>query len=179
MKECVDKSMRMGNNECHVFRTHCASCRSLRDDPNYDSLIAILYPDIDKYEEEVELKRRRLAINSSKDTSSTDECSTGLKSKEDKTLSRARTSQPSSEANAHVGSDDNDSETNRELLGATSGFLDSSEIPAWGSGGMSRDSRHCSPSEATYELSKNKRVSELTESLLSACENDLVANNKN
>jgi len=24
----------------------------LRDDPNYDALIAVLYPDIDKYEEE-------------------------------------------------------------------------------------------------------------------------------
>nr|GMD93106.1 putative E3 ubiquitin-protein ligase RING1a isoform X1 [Ipomoea batatas] len=51
-RECIDKSMRMGNNECPACRTHCASRRSLRDDPNYDALIAILYPDIDKYEEE-------------------------------------------------------------------------------------------------------------------------------
>ncbi|KAK4485250.1 hypothetical protein RD792_007880 [Penstemon davidsonii] len=51
-RDCIDKSMRMGNNECPVCRTHCASRRSLRDDPNYDSLIAALYPDIDKYEEE-------------------------------------------------------------------------------------------------------------------------------
>lgn len=43
------------NNECPACRTHCASRRSLRDDPNYDALIAILYPDIDKYEEEVQL----------------------------------------------------------------------------------------------------------------------------
>lgn len=41
------------NNECPACRTHCASRRSLRDDPNYDALIAALYPDIDKYEEEV------------------------------------------------------------------------------------------------------------------------------
>ncbi|KAG1368369.1 putative E3 ubiquitin-protein ligase RING1a [Cocos nucifera] len=40
------------NNECPACRTHCASRRSLRDDPNYDTLIAALYPDIDKYEEE-------------------------------------------------------------------------------------------------------------------------------
>uniref|UniRef100_A0A803QJH8 E3 ubiquitin-protein ligase RING1a n=1 Tax=Cannabis sativa TaxID=3483 RepID=A0A803QJH8_CANSA len=40
------------NNECPACRTHCASRRSLRDDPNYDALIAILYPDIEKYEEE-------------------------------------------------------------------------------------------------------------------------------
>ncbi|KAM1245445.1 hypothetical protein ACFX13_037509 [Malus domestica] len=51
-RECIDKSMRLGNNECPACRTHCASRRSLRDDPNYDSLIAAIYPDIDKYEEE-------------------------------------------------------------------------------------------------------------------------------
>lgn len=51
-RECIDKSMRMGNNECPACRTHCASRRSLRDDPNYDALISLLYPDIDKYEEE-------------------------------------------------------------------------------------------------------------------------------
>nr|XP_043620697.1 putative E3 ubiquitin-protein ligase RING1a [Erigeron canadensis] len=51
-RECIDKSMRLGNNECPACRAHCASRRSLRDDPNYDNLIAILYPDIDKYEAE-------------------------------------------------------------------------------------------------------------------------------
>ncbi|CAL5408827.1 unnamed protein product [Camellia sinensis] len=40
------------NNECPACRAHCASRRSLRDDPNYDALIAVLYPDIDKYEEQ-------------------------------------------------------------------------------------------------------------------------------
>ncbi|EYU27995.1 hypothetical protein MIMGU_mgv1a0254841mg, partial [Erythranthe guttata] len=40
------------NNECPACRTHCASRRSMRDDPNYDALIAALYPDVDKYEEE-------------------------------------------------------------------------------------------------------------------------------
>lgn len=51
-RECIDKSMRLGNNECPACRTHCASRRSLRDDPNFDALISALYPDIDKYEEE-------------------------------------------------------------------------------------------------------------------------------
>ncbi|KAF8751355.1 hypothetical protein HU200_012238 [Digitaria exilis] len=51
-RDCIDKSMRLGNNECPACRTHCASRRSLRDDPNYDAMIAVLYPDIDKYEEE-------------------------------------------------------------------------------------------------------------------------------
>ncbi|KAL2937834.1 putative E3 ubiquitin-protein ligase RING1a [Bienertia sinuspersici] len=51
-RECIDKSMRMGNNECPACRTHCASRRSLRDDPRFDELIAVLYPDIRKFEEE-------------------------------------------------------------------------------------------------------------------------------
>ncbi|KAI4319777.1 hypothetical protein MLD38_033337 [Melastoma candidum] len=51
-RECIDKSMRLGNNECPACRTHCASRRSLRDDTNYDNLIAALYPNIDKYEEQ-------------------------------------------------------------------------------------------------------------------------------
>ncbi|CAN6359607.1 unnamed protein product [Urochloa humidicola] len=51
-RDCIDKSMRLGNNECPSCRTHCASRCSLRDDPNYDALILALYPDIDKYEEE-------------------------------------------------------------------------------------------------------------------------------
>ncbi|BBM98716.1 E3 ubiquitin-protein ligase RNF1/2 [Marchantia polymorpha subsp. ruderalis] len=51
-RECIDKSMRLGNNECPACRTHCASRRSLRDDPKFDSLIAALYPDLEKYEEE-------------------------------------------------------------------------------------------------------------------------------
>ncbi|KAI3800407.1 hypothetical protein L1987_28497 [Smallanthus sonchifolius] len=51
-RECIDKSMRLGNNECPACRAHCASRRSLRDDPNFDTLIALLYPDIDKYEAE-------------------------------------------------------------------------------------------------------------------------------
>ncbi|TVU20032.1 hypothetical protein EJB05_36219 [Eragrostis curvula] len=51
-RDCIDKSMRLGNNECPACRAHCASRRSLRDDPNYDALILALYPDVDKYEEE-------------------------------------------------------------------------------------------------------------------------------
>ncbi|XP_045823874.1 putative E3 ubiquitin-protein ligase RING1a [Trifolium pratense] len=61
-RECIDKSMRLGNNECPACRTHCASRRSLRDDPNFDAIIAAIYPDIDKYEaEELALHEDELA----------------------------------------------------------------------------------------------------------------------
>lgn len=51
-RECIDKSMRLGNNECPACRIHCASRRSLRDDPGFDTLIGAIYPDVEKYEEE-------------------------------------------------------------------------------------------------------------------------------
>ncbi|CAE5956457.1 unnamed protein product [Arabidopsis arenosa] len=51
-RECIDKSMRLGNNECPTCRKHCASRRSLRDDPNFDALIATLFENIDQFEEE-------------------------------------------------------------------------------------------------------------------------------
>jgi len=40
-------------NECPICRTHCPDQLSLRDDPNYDALIALLCPDIDKFLKEV------------------------------------------------------------------------------------------------------------------------------
>ncbi|CAM6024963.1 unnamed protein product [Sphagnum balticum] len=51
-RECIDKSMRLGNNECPACRAHCASRRSLRDDPKFDNLVAALYANVDHYEAE-------------------------------------------------------------------------------------------------------------------------------
>ncbi|XP_068466699.1 putative E3 ubiquitin-protein ligase RING1a [Phaseolus vulgaris] len=53
-KECIEKSMRLGINECPICRVRVPSRRSLREDPNFDNLISALVPDIDKYEEQVE-----------------------------------------------------------------------------------------------------------------------------
>ncbi|KFK42721.1 ubiquitin-protein ligase rnf1 2 [Arabis alpina] len=53
-RECIDKSMRLGNNECPACRKHCASRRSLRDDPNFDAFIAASFQDIDKFEAEIQ-----------------------------------------------------------------------------------------------------------------------------
>ncbi|KAK7369044.1 hypothetical protein VNO80_11078 [Phaseolus coccineus] len=54
-KECIEKSMRLGINECPICRVRVPSRRSLREDPNFDNLISALVPDIDKYEEQEEL----------------------------------------------------------------------------------------------------------------------------
>ncbi|XP_020203011.1 putative E3 ubiquitin-protein ligase RING1b isoform X2 [Cajanus cajan] len=66
-RQCIDKAIRTGKNECPTCRAHCASRRSLRDDPNYDALISAIYPDIDKYEAQ-ELALREEEINRNKKT---------------------------------------------------------------------------------------------------------------
>ncbi|KAL6567394.1 hypothetical protein OROGR_001062 [Orobanche gracilis] len=234
-RECIDKSMRLGNNECPACRTHCASRRSLRDDPNYDALIAALYPDIDKYEEE-ELafhedekarnkqiqasisqtfrrqaealgkkrsarvtasaysrrqsnyrnfrgrKNQRISENQgsdeeegtngndgSKDSSSADERSSEVKSKRYKRWGGSRTLQQSSGANID---DDNDSEANKELLGASAALIGGTEILAWGRGGMRSNTRHGGLSWANGKLSRDNRTSKLIDHLRSASEND-------
>ncbi|KAI3456242.1 hypothetical protein Pfo_012905 [Paulownia fortunei] len=238
-RECIDKSMRLGNNECPACRTHCASRRSLRDDPNYDALIAALYPDIDKYEEEElafheEEKARNKQIQASisqtfrrqaealgkkrtsarvtaaafvrrqgnyrnlrgrrnhrvaehqgsdeeegangndgsKDSSSADERSAEVKSKRYKRWGGARSLQQSSGANANGGCDDNDSEANRELLGASAGLIGSTEILAWGRGGMRSNTRHGGLSWACGKLSRSNRLSKLIDHLRCSNEND-------
>ncbi|KAM7277468.1 hypothetical protein ACFE04_019334 [Oxalis oulophora] len=50
--ECIDKSIRIGRKECPTCRSHLASRRSLRDDPNHDALVFALFGDIDNYEKE-------------------------------------------------------------------------------------------------------------------------------
>ncbi|KAG6420693.1 hypothetical protein SASPL_117230 [Salvia splendens] len=63
-KECIDKSMRLGNKECPACRMHCASRRSLRDDLLFDKLISSLFPDLDLYEkEELVLYNEEKAVN--------------------------------------------------------------------------------------------------------------------
>jgi len=48
--ECIQKCLRVGKNECPSCRIHVPSRRSLRPDPNFDALIAKVYPDVDAFE---------------------------------------------------------------------------------------------------------------------------------
>ncbi|CAA2954196.1 E3 ubiquitin- ligase RING1a isoform X1 [Olea europaea subsp. europaea] len=237
-RECIDKSMRLGNNECPACRTHCASRRSLRDDPNYDALIAALYPDIDKFEEEEfafheeekarnkqiqasiaqtlrrqseALGKKRMSARSTalkffrgqgtyrnlrgrrnprvvehqgsdeevdgnghdggKDSSSADERSTEIKPKRHKRRVSARDSQISAGGNTDAGYDENDSELNRELVGASAGLVGSSEIRAWGKGGMRSHTRRGSLNGASGKLARNSRLRKLIDHLRCSDEN--------
>ncbi|CAI9087415.1 OLC1v1021480C1 [Oldenlandia corymbosa var. corymbosa] len=230
-RECIDKSMRLGNNECPACRTHCASRRSLRDDPNYDALIAAIYPDIDKYEEEElafheeerarnkqiqdsiaqtfrrqteALGRKRSArvttsayarrshgnyrnvrsrrnnrssehqgsddeddVNGNfggKDSSSADERSPEIKPRRQKRWSGARYSQSSAAANSDAAYDENESEINRELLGASAGLVGSPEILAWGKGGL-RSSTRYGVSAGSSKFARSGRLSKLMDCL--------------
>ncbi|KAL9383856.1 hypothetical protein Peur_024179 [Populus x canadensis] len=232
-RECIDKSMRLGNNECPACRTHCASRRSLRDDPNYDALIAALYPDIDKYEEEElafqedekarnkeiqatiaqtfhrqaeALSRKRSTAKATaavfarrtpsrfrdahsrgrrnyriaelqgsddnedahgdegKDSSSTDEHSAEVKPKRYRRCSAA--------FNADGSGGENDSEVNKESVGASAGLISSSERLAWGKNGMRSHTRYGSANGSNVKNARNSRISKLADYLRNLDEND-------
>jgi len=47
---CISKSLRLGKKECPTCRTKCSSRRHLRPDPNFDGIIAQIYPNLDEFE---------------------------------------------------------------------------------------------------------------------------------
>ena len=48
--ECIEKSLRVMNNECPSCRAHVSSRRSMRQDVRFDELIATLLPPPDEYD---------------------------------------------------------------------------------------------------------------------------------
>ena len=49
-QDCIITALRSGNKECPTCRKKLVSKRSLRPDPNFDSLITKIYPSRDEYE---------------------------------------------------------------------------------------------------------------------------------
>lgn len=108
----------------------------------------------------------------SKDSSSTDE-RTEPRPKRSKRWGGGRYSQPSSAAaGADGGGDENDSEVNREIIGASYGFVGSSERLAWGGGGMRSHTRHGSNTGGNGKHARNSRLSKLGDYLRNAEENN-------
>merc|ERR1719452_475124 len=52
--ECIITALRSGNKECPTCRKKLVSKRSLRPDPNFDQLVAKLFPDKEECEEQQE-----------------------------------------------------------------------------------------------------------------------------
>jgi hypothetical protein len=57
---CISKSLRMGKKECPTCRIPCSTRRNLRPDPNFDALIRVLYPDLEKYEKQEETRVQQI-----------------------------------------------------------------------------------------------------------------------
>lgn len=98
-----------------------------------------------------------------KDSSSADERSPEVKPRRQKRWTGSRYSQSSTAANSDAGYDENDSEVNRELLGASAGLVGSSEILAWGKGGLRSNTRHGGGSNGKF--ARNSRLSKLMDCL--------------
>jgi len=52
--DCIITALRSGNKECPTCRKKLVSKRSLRPDPNFDQLVAKIFPDREEYEEQQE-----------------------------------------------------------------------------------------------------------------------------
>lgn len=63
MQECIITALRSGNKECPTCRKKLVSKRSLRPDPNFDTLISKIYPSRDEYEQHQERVMARLNRN--------------------------------------------------------------------------------------------------------------------
>lgn len=108
-----------------------------------------------------------------KDSSSADERSTEVRPKRRKRWFGARFSQPSSAAaSTDGGGDENDSEINRESVGASVGLIGPSERLAWGKGGVRSHTRHGSGSGSNGKNARNNRLSKLVHYLQSLEEKD-------
>ena len=76
--ECIITALRSGNKECPTCRKKLVSKRSLRPDPNFDQLVAKLFPDKEECEEQQEkaglahakrlCRKRSLPINTSEES---------------------------------------------------------------------------------------------------------------
>ncbi|XP_076810953.1 E3 ubiquitin-protein ligase RING2-like isoform X2 [Clavelina lepadiformis] len=105
--ECIITALRSGNKECPTCRKKLVSKRSLRPDPNFDALIAKIYPSRDEYEahQEKVLQSITKHHNSAALTASIEE---GLKVQASARSQKVRKQEQSSPAN----SSDIKSETN-------------------------------------------------------------------
>jgi len=69
--ECIITALRSGNKECPTCRKKLVSKRSLRPDPNFDQLVAKIFPDREEYEEQQEKALAILSKNHSQQLMST------------------------------------------------------------------------------------------------------------
>lgn len=110
-----------------------------------------------------------------KDSSSADEQVIEVKPKRYKRWGGARFSQTSlAPGTADGGGNENDSEVNRDSMGASAGLVGSSEMLAWGGGGIRSNTRHGSLSAGSGKNARNTRLSKLLDSLRKSVEDDGV-----
>eukprot|EP00092_Neocalanus_flemingeri_P034797 GFUD01037869.1.p1 GENE.GFUD01037869.1~~GFUD01037869.1.p1 ORF type:complete len:351 (+),score=106.51 GFUD01037869.1:75-1127(+) len=69
--ECIITALRSGNKECPTCRKKLVSKRALRPDPNFDQLVAKIFPDRVEYEEQQEKALAILSKNHSQQLMST------------------------------------------------------------------------------------------------------------
>lgn len=143
-QECIITALRSGNKECPTCRKKLVSKRSLRPDPNFDTLISKIYPSRDEYEQHQERVMARLNRNHNH-ASLVSSIEEGIKLQ---SQSRQKTKHKgpgedipligagmnnlaiSSSTNAHSTSNNSSSTSNTTSLAATTNHMSTSAIAA-------------------------------------------------
>ena len=116
-QDCIITALRSGNKECPTCRKKLVSKRSLRPDPNFDALIAKIYPDREEYEAHQEKVLQKLSKHHNQQalTSSIEE---GLKLQAQNRAQRVRKlsneEQPVANTEATVNTPSPNASTSRE-----------------------------------------------------------------
>ncbi|EDO49955.1 predicted protein [Nematostella vectensis] len=127
-QECIITALRSGNKECPTCRKKLVSKRSLRPDPNFDALIAKIYPDREEYEAHQEKVLQRLSKHHNQQalTSSIEE---GLKLQAMNRAQRVRKRSSEEQGHAPIAAtaEGSTTPTNRKRQKANSDESDASE----------------------------------------------------
>ncbi|XP_060190343.1 putative E3 ubiquitin-protein ligase RING1a [Lycium barbarum] len=173
--------MRLGNNEYLACRIHCASRRSLRDDPGFDTLMEAIYPDAENYEEDRPKVGKDIAAPSAQRTSSRNYHNAYSRRKRNSQGTEPERSDPNgSENDDH--DENKDSSPLKDEHGTQTKFRKrrreapspgpalKPETLTWGRGGVRSHGRHGSASGSRN--ARNTRLSKLVDYLESAQAND-------
>lgn len=104
--DCIITALRSGNKECPTCRKKLVSKRSLRPDPNFDMLIAKIYPSRDEYEAHQERVLAKLSKSHSQ-SALLNSIEEGMKIQSQNRPQRMRKNMPELETNNSIGSTPN------------------------------------------------------------------------
>ncbi|EYC19705.1 hypothetical protein Y032_0023g673 [Ancylostoma ceylanicum] len=152
--ECITTALFRGNKECPTCRKKLVSKRSLRPDPNFDSLIAKIWPDRKTYDDLQSVASEKFAAQTNMDAlrSSIEE---GIKAQE---VNRRKRVQGSYECEKRKKRRDEDGSTNGPEDGADNGSNSPTDEDGEGTAPMSWSGNNASAAGLTNDFLEEEEI---------------------